>query len=161
MISILPCLILALSIVGCNSEDDPTPQPQPEQTTLNLAGTSWQSYVENDYTYYYNNYPILMLCSQMTTIDLNDDSNGEIFVEVSVEVPDVPNASQHLSFSDPFTYAFKDNTLTLTTIDGDPDGILTFHPADTTFTIPLDEPEAVEILGVDTLIFRLIQGSIK
>lgn len=163
----LLCLALALSLAACNPQNDPEPQPQPQPQPEkpSLAGTSWMSNVENDYTYYYSGYGIQMLCSQLSILDFNDDTDGEIYVEVAVEVPAMPAASQSYSYTDAFTYTFDGTTLTLTSLDegaepGD-DGILTFHPADTTFTMPLDEPEAVEMLGVDTLVFHLIQGSMK
>ena len=156
------CVALGLSMAAC--EPDPEPQPEPAKPTINLAGTSWQSDAENIYSYSYAGYAIDMYCSQVAIIDFIDGTNGELFAEVDIDVPEAPAASQHNTSTDAFTYTFDGTTLKLTsTSDGveGSDGVLTFHPADTTFTMRVNDTGIREMLGIDTMVFHLIQGSVK
>lgn len=159
----LLCAAACLTLGACGPDEAEQPVPQPGQHSISLAGTSWMSDVENDYTFYYGNYPIQMLCNQLTIIDLNDDLNGEMFFDISIEVPSAPAANQSQTHTEAFTYTFDGSTLKLTgtgenSTEGDED-ILTFNPADTTFSMPINDPEMTEMLGVNTLVFHLIQGT--
>lgn len=163
-LTLLLCVATLFPLASCSHDDDPvTPDPQPAAQSINLEGTSWQSDVSNTYTYHYAGYAIDMNCSQITIIDLNDATHGEMFVEVNVEVPSAPAASQNQSYTEAVTYTFDGTTLKLTSAyssyEGD-DGVLTFHPADTTFTMPVGDAQSAEMLGTDTLVFRLIQGTV-
>lgn len=143
---------------GNNNNSEPQPQPRPEG--ISLAGTSWECIIETEYTYQ----GILELINAQQMMDFNDSVNGEMFVDFTAELPDYPQYNQHQTVTEPFTYYFYNNTLTLTSTganaeEGD-DGIMTYHPEDTTFHMAIDDPQEAEILG-NEMVFRLVRGTVN
>ncbi len=157
-----------MTLAGCgkdnNTNNNSEPQPQPRPAGISLAGTSWEWDIDTTYTQYVQGFEILMYINAQYMMDFNDDTNGEMFVDMTVEVPDSPQANQHQTMTEPFTYYFYNNTLTLTStgddaVEGD-EGTMTYHPEDTTFRMAIDEPQVAEMLG-DEMIFRLVRGTIN
>ena len=151
-----------MTLVGCQKENgnNNNSQPQPRPQGISLAGTSWECNIETSYTYQ----GILELITAQQIMDFIDGVNGEIFVDYTAELPDYPRYNQHQTMTEPFTYYFYNNTLTLTStgddaVEGD-DGTMTYHPEDTTFHMIVDDAETAEILG-DEMIFHLTRGTIN
>ena len=153
-----------MTLAGCgkdnNTNNNSEPQPQPRPAGISLAGTSWECNIETEY--YQQSIQILINVQQI--MDFNDEVNGEIFVDFTQEVPIAPRYNQHQTMTEPFTYYFYNNTLTLTStgddaVEGD-SGTMIYHPEDTTFHMIVDDAEAAEILG-DEMIFHLTRGTIN
>lgn len=153
-----------MTLAGCekenNTNNNSNPQPQPRPAGISLAGTSWTSDVNTEYY----QQGVQMLVNAQFIMDLNDDENGEMFVDMTIEVPVYPQANQHETTTEPMTYYFYNNTLTLTStgddaVEGD-EGTMIYHPEDTTFHMIVDDAQAAEILG-DEIVFYLTRGTIN
>ena len=153
-----------MTLAGCgkenNTNNNSEPQPQPRPAGISLAGTSWECDIETDYY----QQGIQIFVNAQFIMDLNDDVNGEMFVDMTMEVPVYPQANQHQTTTEPMTSYFYNNTMTLTStgddaVEGDA-GTMTYHPEDTTFHMIVDDAEAAEILG-DEMIFHLTRGTIN
>ena len=154
-----------MTLAGCqkennNDNNNPTPQPEPRPQGISLAGTSWVYDINTEFTYQ----GILEVITGQYLMDFNTDADGEMFIDITVEVPAYPDYNQSQNMTEPFTYYFYNNTLTLTStgddaVEGD-DGTMTYHPEDTTFHMIVDDAETAEILG-DEIIFHLTRGTIN
>lgn len=153
-----------MTLAGCekenNTNNNSDPQPQPRPTGISLASTSWTSEINTEYY----QQGIQMLITAQYILDLTDDENGEIFVDMSREVPAYPQANQHQTMTEPVIYYFYNNTLTLTStgedaVEGD-EGTMIYHPEDTTFHMIVDDAQAAAILG-DEIVFHLTRGTIN
>ena len=151
-----------MTLAGCQKENgnNNNSQPQPRPQGISLAGTSWVCDLDAEYTYQ----GILEVITGQYMMDFNTDKDGEMFIDITVEIPDYPRYNQTQNMTEPFTYYFYNNTLTLTStgddaVEGD-DGTMTYHPEDTTFHMIVDDAETAEILG-DEMIFHLTRGNIN
>lgn len=155
---------MTLGLAGCQPDEPGQPaQPTPEEIqSLALAGTSWEATVEQTVTQQVQGYTIEMNVSLNAVIDILDDENAELFLDIAVEVPAVPEANRNMTQSDSCTYTFDGTSLVLTSkgdnaTAGD-NGTLTYHAETNTFTMPLDEPEVEEMLGISELTFHQTRG---
>ena len=141
---------------GTNSHD---PQPQPQPQSISLAGTSWECNISNEVY----EQGVLIRFNVLYVLDLNDDVNGEMFSDVEVEVPAYPQANQTDNTSWPVTYCFDGTTLTLLFPDEEEEyeDIMTYNPADTTFTEMILDPEMQEFYGTDRFIYHLSRGTVN
>ncbi|MBQ8704094.1 MAG: hypothetical protein IJ524_06945 [Bacteroidales bacterium] len=154
--------VAAMLLTSCH-KDDPDPQPeQPSGQTVTLASTTWEALEEGPYTYNYSGVDIEMQIRMNMVLDLFDQENGELFVDLNVEVPAVPAADQHQTFTESCTYTFDGTSLVLTSKDADAtegdDGTLTYHPETNTFTMPIDDSDIEEMLGKTELTFHQTRG---
>ena len=152
---------MTLGLAGCQP-DEPGQPVQEEPQTLNLAGTSWEATVEQTTTQQAQGVTIEENVSLNAVIDILDDKNAELFMDVSIEVPAFPAANQNMTQSDSCTYTFDGTTLVLTSkgedsSEGD-NGTLTYHAETNTFTMPINEPEVEQMLGITELTFHQTRG---
>ena len=156
--------ITTLGLAGCQP-DEPEQPVQEEPQTLNLAGTSWEATVEQTVTQQEQGVTIEMNVSLNAVIDILDDENAELFLDVAVEVPAFPAANQNMTQDEACTYTFDGTSLVLTSKGDDAtagdNGTLTYHAETNTFTMPLDEPEVEEMLGISELTFHQTRGGKK
>ena len=148
-----------LCLASCGKDDDKDSTPEPA-TGISLAGTSWEGTIDTNFTY--NN--VNMNVDALMTIDFNSDLDGELFMDVTIEVPAMPAANQHQTMTEAFTYHFDGSQCVLTSKDegaeeGD-DGTLTYHPDSQTFSMPVDDAETAQFLG-DEMIFHLVRGTLN
>ncbi len=161
-------LLMATTMVltACEKDPDPDPQPQPQSENISLSGTTWEGSLNNTFLYQGT---LEMVVSFNIIIDFNDTLNGEFFMDMNIEVPQYPSAGQRMNDSWPHTYTFDGKTCTLTYAEGveldegeDPTlAVLRYNAADTTFIMPVDDPDAEEMLGTDTVVFHLTRGTLS
>lgn len=156
---------MTLGLAAC--QDDEPEINKPEQpAVLNLAGTTWEALIEQTvYQEVQPGYAIEVNISMNTIIDILDGENAELFMDIAIEVPAAPAANQNMTQSDSCTYTFDGTSLVLTSkgadaTDGD-NVTLTYHAETNTFTMPIDEPEVEEMLGITELTFHQTRGGQK
>lgn len=129
---------------------------------IDLAGTSWEASVHNNTTVR----GMSMVIDMQTTLDFRSANEGEFFVDLMLELPDIPGGNQHQNLSEPFTCVMKGNTLTITQVNAEgsePESFdLTYNPADNTLMMPVpaDMIEGMnpqQLLGTDKMVFHQIQ----
>lgn len=156
--------ITTLGLAGCQPDEPGQPaQPTPEEIqSLALAGTSWEATVEQTATQTVQGITIEMNVSLNAVIDILDGENAELFLDVAVEVPSFPEANKNMTQDEACTYTFDGTTLVLTSkgedsSEGD-NGTLTYHAETNTFTMPINEPEVEQMLGITELTFHQTRG---
>ena len=111
-----------------------------------------------------------MNIAMLTIIDLNDERNGERFIDFTLDIPMIPSASQHQTGTDPVTYYFDGNELILTYVDENEEyyDTLLFRAADSTFLMPVPDYELdgmgityQELMGTDTMVFTKTRGTLN
>lgn len=143
---------------GNNGNNTPDPQPQQE----NLNGTSWEANVGNSFSYS----GVTMNFTAQFTMDFLSDTTGEMFTDVTVEIPAMPSANQHQNETSAFSYTFDGTSLILFDESGYQD-TLPYNATDKTFTqnIPAEAAEAFEelgltaedVFGTDKIVFHKIR----
>ena len=137
-----------LTFVSCgDKEEKPVPQPEPTPVGVDLSGASWECQFATTTV----EQGISMNIDFLMILDFFSKTEGEIFCDMSLEVPDYPNYNQVQNYTDSFTYFFDGETLTLTDEEGTP-MIMTYNAADSSFVWHEDDME--EILNTDALIFN-------
>lgn len=164
-IKTLATLLVAttLAFVSCKKEENVTPinndtTPTAEQDGNILQGTAWVCHMEN--TYMFENV-IPMNITLDASLDFNDTINGELYQEITLEVPAYPSANQSEDFNQPFTYTFSDNTVRLTCIyedeeEGEMDTLVyvgIYDKVANTISIDIDDVDMEEIMGSDLMVF--------
>ena len=150
--------ILALFFVAATMMFTACSEKENDNPAIQLAGTGWESSIQNSTTISGVN----MNLELQLVMDFKSDKEGELYAYISIEVPAMPAANQTQDMIDPFTYTFKGNTLTITSNDEngeDSDMVLTYNPADNTFTAPIppdmtDGMDPQQLLGTDHVVFH-------
>lgn len=126
---------------GGNSDPQPRPQPQLEE----LVGTSWQADVSNSFTYQ----SITMNFTMQFTMDFITDTTGEMFTDVTIEIPTMPSANQSRNETTAFNYTFDGTSLAISDESGITD-TMPYNATNNTFTmnIPAEAGEAFAELGL-------------
>ena len=96
-----------LTFAGCKKEkiEPITPETPGEQPVENIfIGTSWENHTENSFTYPIQGMNIPMLVEADMAIDFIDSVSGELFMDMSLIVPDYPVPPQDFSQTMSFTY---------------------------------------------------------
>lgn len=162
-----------MTLVGCekeNTTNNNNSQPQPRPAGISLAGTSWENSIANSATATIQGYSIDMNISMLTIMDLNDEQNGERFIDFTLDMPMIPSASQHQTGTDPITYNFNGNELILTYADGNEEyhDTLYFRASDSTFLMAVPDYELdgmgityQELMGTDTMVFTKTRGTLN
>lgn len=155
---------MTLGLAGCQP-DEPEQPVQEEPQTLNLVGSSWESTVQSTATQQVQGGTIEMNVTLNAVIDILDGENADLFMDIAVEVPAYPAANQSMSQDESCTYTFDGTSLVLTSkgedsTEGD-NGTLTYHAETNTFTMPINEPEVEEMLGITELTFHQTRGGKK
>ena len=164
---LMAMLLMAATMMfaACDKDDDGTtgggsnPQPTPQPQQKELVGTSWLGTAGNSFSYQ----SITMNYNAQFTMDFLTDTTGEMFADLTVEVPVMPSANQHQTETSAFTYTFDGTNLILTDESGIGD-TLTYNASDNTIimNIPAEAGEAFaemgltieDVLGSDKIVFN-------
>lgn len=140
-----------------NNGNNPQPNPQPQQKEL--VGTSWQADAGNSFSYS----GITMNYSAQFIMDFLTDTTGEMFTDVTVEIPAMPSANQHQSETSAFNYTFDGTSLIIIDESGYQD-TLPYNATDNTFimNIPAEAGETFaemgltveDVFGTDKIVFH-------
>lgn len=161
---LLAMLLMATTMVFAACEKDSTDKPEnpidnPRNENINLAETSWEGMAESDYLYQ-GRVNIHITCT--VTLDFNDATSGEMFMNVDIEVPQDPTANQKQNETFPFTYTFNGKTCTLRDANK-PTELLSeiqYNAANKTFTMTIEDAATVEMLGTNTIVLHLTRGTL-
>ena len=153
-----------LTFAGCKKEkiEPITPETPGEQPVENIfIGTSWENHTENSFTYPIQGMNIPMLVEADMSIDFIDSVSGELFMDMSLIVPDYPVPPQDFSQTMSFTYTFNGEDSVKLAIEyydeesGDTvqyEDFFVYDKAANTLTWSLGTEDA-ELLGVDSIVF--------
>ena len=162
--NILVMLIAAaiMTFAACG-EKEPEPQPQPTLHNYDLSGTTWESHIVSTYMYMGT---IEMDIDQLYSLDFTNDTAGEMFVDVSMEMPSYPAGNQTQNYTEPFTYKFDGTILTLTVVDDTSTYTdqYNYDRENNTFwqEIPNESYQGInmrELYGTDRIVYQLVRGS--
>lgn len=152
--------VSTIVIFASCKKDDPQPEApaQPADLTEQLANTSWMSELQGSYTYS----GVDMQITMTSTLDFLENKEGELFVDVIVSVPSMPDLQdQEQSETISFTYTFDGTNLALieTYVDDETGQTLNYttngvyDKESDTMTIDFDDSEMVEMFGTDMMVF--------
>ena len=175
--TILAVILAAATMTtfSCNRDEGDTTnnnqnQQQQQQdsehpTDKDLSGTTWESHI--DAVYHYSAYNIDLGIELDMTFDFNDSLNAEMYMYMVVNYPEemgMPPQAQ--DFSEKGVYYFDGQKLYMHDPDDyspytEDEKIMTFNAADTTFIMPIGDPEMEEMLGTDEIILHLTHGTLN
>lgn len=171
---ILAVLLAAatLTTFSCNRDDDDNNNQNQQQqqdpvhpTDKDLSGTTWESHA--DAVYHYAPYNLDLGIEFDITFDFNDSLNAEMYMYLVINYPEeMAMDPQTQDFAEKGVYYFDGQKLYMHDPDDyspytEDDVAMTFNAADTTFVMPVDDREMEEMIGTDTLILRLIHGTLN
>ena len=168
---ILAVLLAAATMTtfSCNRDDDDNNNQQQQQpsnvhpTDKDLSGTTWEGSVSSVYTVY----GIDLDLNLDISFDFNDTLNTEMYMYLVINYPEeMARDPQTQDFAEKGVYYFDGQKLYMHDPDDyspytEDDVAMTFNAADTTFVMPVNDPEMEEMIGTDTLILRLIHGTLN
>lgn len=172
--TILAVILAATTITtfSCTRDDDSTnegnQQQQEEQKPehpkgLYLGETTWESH-ENS-TWQYSGYDFGVEFNFI--VDFIDSLNCEMFFDFTITYPEELGGQEQNNNDDMrYVYYFDGEHVYVHEPDdyGEyvaDDQAMTFNAADTTFTMPVGDPEIEEILGLDVITFHLTHGTFE
>lgn len=151
------CMAVAMSLGSCTPDEPATPVPQ---ASISLKGTSWEGAVDGEYTYNYGYTSVVMTCDMVTIVDILDDTEAELFTDITIESPDSPLIAQQETTTAYCSYTFDGSTLRLINKEnGHHEGTLAFQATDTTFSMPIRDASVRQICGTDSTVLRLLRGA--
>lgn len=175
-VKIILAVILAaatMTTFSCNrDEDDTNNQNQQQQqdpvhpTDKDLSGTTWGATVDAVY-HLPAPYNMDVDLNLEITFDFNDALNAELYMNVVATYPEGMGIEpQTMDDSQRGVYYFDGQKLYIHDADDyspytENDVIMTFNAADTTFTMPVGDPEIEEMMGVENLTLHLIHGTLN
>lgn len=153
-----------VTLSGCKDDEPTQPEqpPQQPQGNVELAGSSWESNLESDYTYQ----GVTMHVDLLSMLDFTDQTNGEIFMDLTVTVPAIPSyPPQQNSMTEPFTYTVDgvNIVMTGTYVDEETGETETYNYTAVydanaeTITLDLDDEEMTAIIGTDIIVFTRVR----
>lgn len=164
----------ALAFAACEKEDNNTnnnsntpgtqdPEPDPEPAVLVLAGTTWETSFTNSYSYMGM---VDMNIDAYMSMEFNSATEGEMFTDITMEVPAMPDMGTTMDTTEAFTYTFDGTTLTMTSTGADSEegdmGTMTYNPQDTTFYMMIPDVTQQgmnlrDLYGSDRVIFHKVR----
>ena len=160
------------AFAGCKPEKiEPVtpdnPEEPGEETIENIyAGTSWAAHLENTYLY---EGVLPMEITYDLMLDFLDTVSGELFHDVTIDIPDYPAASQHMNQTESFTYTFSNDTVVLhceyyDEEEGDTVQYtyeLTYDKEAETLTLDFNDPEMEDLMGSSMVVFTPLSVDTK
>lgn len=175
--TILAVILAAATMTtfSCNRDEDDTnnqnqqqQQQDPEHPTdKDLSGTTWESHIDAVYHLPVSDTVIDLGIELDMTFDFNDSLNAEMYMYLVVNYPEemgMPPQAQ--DFSEKGVYYFDGQKLYMHDPDDyspytEDEKIMTFNAADTTFIMPIGDPDMEEMLGTDEIILHLTHGTLN
>ena len=154
--------VATMALMAACEKDDDTVQNPPQDRSEMLANTSWQSHLQNTYTYS----GVDMLLDLNTMLDFVDRTSGSMFMDLNVTVPSLPSyPGQNTNESWDFTYTFDGTNIVMTQsyVDdqtGETESssdTLIYNASNETITFDMNDQEMVEMFGTDVLVFERIR----
>ena len=154
--------VATMALMAACEKDDDTVQNPPQDRSEMLANTSWQSHLQNTYTYS----GVDMLLDLNTMLDFVDRTSGSMFMDLNVTVPSLPSyPGQNTNESWDFTYTFDGTNIVMTQsyVDdqtGETESssdTLIYNASNETITFDVNDQEMVEMFGTDVLVFERIR----
>lgn len=150
--------IMSLGLSSCGT-DEPE---QPEPVFVDMGGTSWEAEEENIYTFNYQGYGIEMDISLIMILDVLDESNAELFSDLTITTPDAPTASQRQLDTDTCTYTFDGMSLVLTSkkpgVATGNIGTMVYDKETNTFTMSIRDGQLKLLLEKNNIEFHQTRG---
>ena len=154
--------VATMALMAACEKDDDTVQNPPQDRSEMLANTSWQSHLQNTYTYS----GVDMLLDLNTMLDFVDRTSGSMFMDLNVTVPSLPSyPGQNTNESWDYTYTFDGTIIVMTqsyvddqTGETEPSSdTLIYNASNETITFDMNDQEMVEMFGTDVLVFERIR----
>ena len=154
--------VTTMALMAACEKDDDTVQNPPQDRSEMLANTSWQSHLQNTYTYS----GVDMLLDLNTMLDFVDRTSGSMFMDLNVTVPSLPSyPGQNTNESWDYTYTFDGTIIVMTQsyVDdqtGETESssdTLIYNASNETITFDMNDQEMVEMFGTDVLVFERIR----
>ncbi len=154
--------VATMALMAACEKDDDTVQNPPQDRSEMLANTSWQSHLQNTYTYS----GVDMLLDLNTMLDFVDRTSGSMFMDLNVTVPSLPSyPGQNTNESWDYTYTFDGTIIVMTQsyVDdqtGETESssdTLIYNASNETITFDMNDQEMVEMFGTDVLVFERIR----
>ena len=154
--------VTTMALMAACEKDDDTVQNPPQDRSEMLANTSWQSHLQNTYTYS----GVDMLLDLNTMLDFVDRTSGSMFMDLNVTVPSLPSyPGQNTNESWDFTYTFDGTNIVMTQsyVDdqtGETESssdTLIYNASNETITFEVNDQEMVDMFGTDVLVFERIR----
>ena len=163
-----------LALAGCKKEKvEPTTPENPETPVVEnvFAGTSWAASVENSGTITEQGYNIPFHVVYDVSFDFLDSVNLEYYNAIAVDYPGLPVPPQNMDFTweGSYSYAGGDTLMVYLNWEDEETGetgvdtaAMFYDKVAKTLTQDIgDDPDMVEILGVNKLVFTQVDLTAK